>query len=81
MKHQLTLRRLLLYVALFAVGCGLFRADESMLIFAVCCFMAGVCCPIGYLISGKPGELIGAWLAIVITFLFVVIAVMVITFA
>ncbi len=67
MKHQLTLRPMLLYIALFAVGLGLLRfgftarieppAPQvwSSFVGSLCVVMA-VCCPIGFLISGRDGE-------------------------
>ncbi len=73
MKHQLTLRRLLLYVALFAIGFALLhfalssRIEPPVLqVAAFClsmnCVSVAACCPIGYLIAGKAGE-IGAIVA------------------
>ena len=72
MKHQLSLRRLLCYVALIAVGMGMLRAafylligpapvvGSGMVVFAFFCIAASVCCPIGFLIKGKDGEVDGA---------------------
>jgi len=64
-KHQITLRRLLLYVALFAVGMGALRfgftsdydATFVATMFGVAFVSLAVCCPIGYVIAGTKGEL------------------------
>ena len=67
MKHQLSLRRLLLYVALFAVGLGLInfaftlRIEPAIAQLQAFCFgiigiSLAVCCPVGYLIAEQKGE-------------------------
>jgi hypothetical protein len=63
-KHQISLRRALLYVTLFAVGFAFFRfafaAGIEQQIEAFClgmvCSSLAMCCPIGYLIAGTSGE-------------------------
>ena len=82
MKHQITLRRLLLYVALFTVGLGMIRFDrflqeEELLpgelffswvwLFGLYCLVAAVCCPIGYVIAEKGGEYVGVLVSIPVT--------------
>ena len=82
-KHQLTLRRLLLYVALFAIGLGMFRAAYELLfpfrmfaeILGLYCVVAGVFCPIGYLISEKDGEILGAVFAVYATLILIAIVI------
>ena len=81
MKHQLDLRRLLLYVALFAVGMGMLRVGVSSnnvvavmaLILAFYGVVAGLLCPIGYLVFGKDGELLVALVILVIEFCLVML--------
>ncbi|MBI2478672.1 MAG: hypothetical protein HYV60_08575 [Planctomycetia bacterium] len=64
MKHQISLRRLLLYVTLFAIGCAFLQFAFSLgelHIQAFClgmiCSSLALCCPIGYLIAGTAGEM------------------------
>ena len=64
MKHQISLRRLLLYITLFAIGCAFLQFAfssgelhiEAFSLGMICSSLA-LCCPIGYLIAGKAGEL------------------------
>ena len=69
MKHQLTLRRLLLYVALFAVGLGMIRFaltwgfpfsplhSLDLLVVVISYILPAVACPLGYLIGGEEWEI------------------------
>ena len=75
MKHQLPLRRLLLYFALFAVGCGLIRFGFTLptanvqavsIVFGMACMSLSACGPTGHLVAGKEGELRAVIFAIVV---------------
>ena len=67
MKHQISIRRSLLYVTLFAIGFALFNFAFSSGVdrtvpqietysLGMICSSLAMCCPIGYLIAGTSGE-------------------------